>query len=193
VGKGTGLPLTEDDVLYWNWSPAGGYGDPLTRDPDRVAADVAGGGVTVEGAQRIYGVVLRSGSPDLAATQALRHRRLLERLHQAGSERTQLLPSRAVPDGVQTIADVYVVDRARDRIECHRCGTPLCTLGESPKDGMAMVERPVQSLTPGAPDPRTFVDDDVVWRDFLCPGCGVRLATEVAYPGAPAFRELELR
>jgi hypothetical protein len=47
-------------------------------------------------------------------------------------------------------------------------------------------------LTPGAPDPRTFVDDDVVWRDLLCPGCGTRLATEVAYPGAPLFDELRL-
>jgi N-methylhydantoinase B len=193
VGKGTGLLLTQDDVLYWNWSPAGGYGDPFTRDPDRVAADVAGGGVNPEGAERIYGVVLRGGEADHAATEALRHRRLLERLHQAGSERTELLAARRVPDGAQTIADVYVVDREADRIECHRCGTALCTLGESPKDGMAVVERPVHSLTPGAPDPRTFVDDDVVWRDFLCPGCGVRLAAEVAYPGAPAFRELELR
>ncbi len=30
---------------------------------------------------------------------------------------------------------------------------------------------------------RVFVDDEVVWRDFCCPGCGVRLATEVGLPG----------
>jgi N-methylhydantoinase B len=193
ANKGTGIGLTEDDVLYWNWSPAGGYGDPLTRDPDRVAADVVEGGVTAAGAERVYGVVVRGGRADHDATAAVRHRRLLERLHSAGSERTELLEARPVPDGAQTIADVYVIDRQAGRIECHRCGTALSTLGESPKDGMAVLERPVQSLTSGAPDPRVFVDDDVVWRDFLCPGCGVRLATEVAYPGAPVFRELELR
>jgi acetone carboxylase gamma subunit len=92
----------------------------------------------------------------------------------------------------ETIADVYVIDRARDRIECHRCGTALGAVTDDPKQGMAMAERPVQSLTPGAPDPKRFVDDDVVWRDLLCPGCGVRLATEVAYPGSPTFREIEL-
>jgi len=192
VGKGTGLPLSEDDVLYWNWSPAGGYGDPLTRDPALVETDVAEGGVTVEGARRIYGVIIRDGAVEVAATTALRHRLLLERLHDAGSERAELLPARPVPPGAETIADVYVVDRVADRIECHRCGTALCTLGESPKRGMAVLERPVQTLTPGAPDPRTFVDDDVVWRDLLCPGCGTRLATEVAYPGAPLFDELRL-
>jgi N-methylhydantoinase B len=149
--------------------------------------------VTAAGAERIYAVVLRDGRADHAATAALRHRRLMARLREAGSERAELLPARPVPPGVHTVADVYAVDREADRIECHHCGTALCTLGESPKDGMAVLERPVQSLTPGAPDPRTFVDDDVVWRDFLCPGCGVRLATEVAYPGALPFRELELR
>jgi len=193
VGKGTGLPLTEDDVLYWNWSPAGGFGDPLTRDPARVAADVADGGVTREGAERIYGVVLAGEEVDPEATERLRRERLLERLHRAGSERRELLELRAAPEGSQTIADVYLIDRSADRIACHRCGTHLCRFGESPKEGMAVLERPVESLTPGAPPPARFVDDEVVWRDFLCPGCGVRLATEVAYPGAPAFRELELR
>src|SRR6185437_3974825 len=98
--------------------------------------------------ERIYGVVLRDGEADHEATQALRHGRLLERLHQAGSERAELLAVREVPAGAQTVADVYVVDREADRIECHRCGTALCTLGESPKDGMAVLERPVHSLTP---------------------------------------------
>ena len=41
-------------------------------------------------------------------------------------------------------------------------------------------------------DPAGFVDQEVVWRDFCCPGCGVRLATEVAYPGEAPFQELRL-
>jgi N-methylhydantoinase B len=192
VGKGTGLPVGEDDVLYWNWSPAGGYGDPLTRDPQLVASDVAEGGVTEAGAERIYGVVLRDGEPDEQATAALRERRLLERLREAGAERDSLAPARTVPDDAHTIADVYVINRADDQIECHRCGTRLGAVSDDPKQGMAVVERPLQSLTPGAPDPSVFVDDEVVWRDLLCPGCGVRLATEVAYPGSPLFREIEL-
>lgn len=192
AGKGTGLLLTADDVLYWNWSPAGGFGDPLTRDPSRVAADVAEGGVTPAGAERIYGVVFAEGSVDADATRALRRERLLERLSQAGSQRTELLPARTVSADAETIADVYVIDRPSNSVACHRCGSHLARLGESPKLGMAMLERTVESLTPGAPPPSTFIDDEVIWRDFLCPGCGLRLATEVAYPGAPAFRELEL-
>jgi N-methylhydantoinase B len=58
----------------------GGWGDPFTREPDRVVRDVRDGYVTVEGAARDYGVVV-VGDPvedpehltfDAAATAALR-------------------------------------------------------------------------------------------------------------------------
>jgi N-methylhydantoinase B len=192
AGKGTGLMVGGGDVLYWNWSPAGGFGDPLTRDPALVAADVAEGGVTEEGADRVYGVVLRAGAVDEEHTARLREQRLLRRMREAGAALDSLPPVREVPANAETIADVYVINRADDRLECFRCGTGLGAVTDDPKQGMVVVERPVSSLSPGAPDPHVFVDDDVIWRDLLCPGCGVRLATEVAYPGAPLFREIEL-
>ena len=57
----------------------GGYGDPLSRDPEMVRRDVARGYFTVEDAARDYGVVL-AGEPlavDFAATERFRgtHRR----------------------------------------------------------------------------------------------------------------------
>lgn len=192
AGKGTGLPLDEDVVLYWNWSPAGGYGDPLTRDPERVAADVAAGAVLEATAARVYGVVLRAGEADPEATAERRRTLLLDRLRAAGAPREDLLPLQEPASGTQSVADVYRVDRAAGVVGCHRCGTTLAALGENPKQGMAMLERPLTALGPEAPDPRTLVDDEVLWRDLLCPGCGVRLATETAYPGAPLFPELVL-
>jgi N-methylhydantoinase B len=72
-GKVTGHPVQRDDVVVMRSSGGGGYGDPLQRDPHRVAADVAHGSVTVEAARRWYGVVLdRSGRADLDATHTLR-------------------------------------------------------------------------------------------------------------------------
>jgi N-methylhydantoinase B len=44
-------------------SSGGGFGDPLERDPARVAADMSEGYVTPEAAEAIYGVVLRDGVP----------------------------------------------------------------------------------------------------------------------------------
>ena len=57
---------------------------------------------------------------------------------------------------------------------------------------MASRELPTRSLDPGYPDPARFVDDEVVFREFCCPGCGVRLASETGYPGEAPFHELQL-
>jgi acetone carboxylase gamma subunit len=57
---------------------------------------------------------------------------------------------------------------------------------------MASRELPTRSLDPGYPDPARFVDDEVVFREFCCPGCGVRLASETGYPGEAPFHELRL-
>ncbi len=71
------LLLWPDDVHYMSWQSGGGYGDPLLRDPARVAYDVAEFRVTQESARSIYGVVLSpDGTADLTATEE--HRRGLK-------------------------------------------------------------------------------------------------------------------
>src|SRR5205814_6563443 len=46
------------DVYAVLWSAAGGFGDPLERDPAKVEADVANGDVSEKAAREIYGVIL---------------------------------------------------------------------------------------------------------------------------------------
>ena len=53
-------------------SGGGGYGDPLERDPSRVAQDVAAGLVSARQARDVYGVVLRRGRADLTGTEERR-------------------------------------------------------------------------------------------------------------------------
>jgi N-methylhydantoinase B len=55
-------------------SGGGGFGDPLERDPEAVARDVAEGLVTASRAEACYGVALREGAPDGAATRERRAR-----------------------------------------------------------------------------------------------------------------------
>jgi N-methylhydantoinase B len=71
-GKVSGFPLELGDVLLMESSGGGGFGDPLERDPARVAADVGEGYVTPAAAEAIYGVVLREGEPEPTATTARR-------------------------------------------------------------------------------------------------------------------------
>ncbi|WP_368499137.1 hydantoinase B/oxoprolinase family protein [Herbiconiux sp. A18JL235] len=78
---------TGRSVLRYITNGAGGWGDPLDREPDRVLVDVRDEYVTPEGAARLYGVVVE-GDPrrdpeglslDLDATRALRERMRAER------------------------------------------------------------------------------------------------------------------
>jgi N-methylhydantoinase B len=69
-------PLAKGQAMRHTTAGAGGYGDPLRRDPELVLADVVDGKVTPEGAKRDYGVVVLR-SPwriEAAATAALRNK-----------------------------------------------------------------------------------------------------------------------
>jgi N-methylhydantoinase B len=63
-------PLKEGDVFRLDTPGGGGFGDPLARNPAHVLADVAQGYVSIEAAERDYGVVIdkTGGSLDKAAT-----------------------------------------------------------------------------------------------------------------------------
>ncbi|MFI0845879.1 hydantoinase B/oxoprolinase family protein [Mesorhizobium sp. IMUNJ 23232] len=75
------FPLMGEDALYVRWNGGGGYGDPLDREPERVAADVADGLVGLETARDVYGVVLSSaGVADPDATLAMRDARKSARI-----------------------------------------------------------------------------------------------------------------
>jgi len=71
-GKVGGFPIETGDVVMMESSGGGGFGDPLERDPARVAADLAEGYVTPAAAEREYGVVWRAGRVDEVATRARR-------------------------------------------------------------------------------------------------------------------------
>ena len=79
---------TPDDVWVFAWAGSSGYGDPLQREPERVAEDVAAGRVTAEWAERAYGVVLAvDGAVDQHATATRRLEILTERLEGRGAAR----------------------------------------------------------------------------------------------------------
>lgn len=64
--------LSPGDVHYMCWQSGGGYGDPLLREPAKVAHDVAEFRVTEQSAKDIYGVVLDGFEVDQVATEELR-------------------------------------------------------------------------------------------------------------------------
>jgi N-methylhydantoinase B len=89
-GKISGFPVRGGDVVLLQSSGGGGYGDPLERDPEAVARDVADGYVSAAKAASVYGVVLAGGRADADATARrraeLRAARCRVRLEPAGDD-----------------------------------------------------------------------------------------------------------
>lgn len=72
-GKVSGFPLRHGDIVRYETAGGGGYGEPLERDPARVANDVLLGYITAHMADIRYGVVLKDdGAVDGSATDRRR-------------------------------------------------------------------------------------------------------------------------
>lgn len=73
VSKVTDVRIKRGQRVRLETPGGGGFGDPMTRDPARVARDFQFGYVSGEAARQDYGVALRDdGSVDVSATAALR-------------------------------------------------------------------------------------------------------------------------
>ena len=74
------VPIAAGERIMYDYGGGGGWGNPLDRDPQAVLDDVLDEYVSVEGAERDYGVVLTGSLDDLtiaidrSATEQLRSR-----------------------------------------------------------------------------------------------------------------------
>jgi N-methylhydantoinase B len=71
ASKCDNVKVKAGDLLLFDTWGAGGWGDPLQREPAKVLADVRKGLVSIEGARR-YGVVVAGDAVDESATRTLR-------------------------------------------------------------------------------------------------------------------------
>jgi len=174
---------TPDDVWVFGWASAGGYGDPIERDPEAVWRDVVAGRVTREWARRAYGVVIDGEAVDAAATDQLRGKIVQERLANGrpweGDAEGAGAAGPPPPDGRLT---EYV------RIEGGeaKCGDiSLGAANRNYKLGALIRELPITEANPCLRDPSIYTDHDVKFRQVICPETGRLLQTEVCVDNAP--------
>jgi N-methylhydantoinase B len=175
------------DVFLLSWAGAGGYGDPLERDPARVVLDIRRGNVTREWAREAYGVVLDHNlHVDTEATGRLRAKLRKVRIARASKrERRKIDPTRALH-----IAEGLLLSQGV--IACSKCAHEICAATENYKLHCAMTEQPITAVNPYILDPKTYVDDDMVFRSYACPSCGLLIQTEMARPTDPPLWDIQL-
>lgn len=171
------VDLRPQDIQFVRFMGGGGYGDPLDRDPDRVARDVSNGLVSSRAANEIYGVVLNGAGIDADATAAqrleLRGARIGATLEPAASERADVAAS-GRPLGE------YLQLSAGGATQCTWCARELAPAGEPWKRHVRTLRSP---LTKAGENRST--DEDFALLEHCCPGCGTLLDTEVVWRDDP--------
>ena len=84
------------------------------------------------------------------------------------------------------------VDADAETVVCRRCDETLCDADENYKLHALCERLPVEEAGPLVNDPAEYVDDDLEFRKFYCPGCATQLATELVETDLEPVHEAEL-
>lgn len=167
----------------------GGYGDPLRREPASVEQDVRRGLVSAESAKSIYGVILESGVVNEVATKALRSDMYAERLRQ-GRSAGKVLDKKAIGGEVlHPVGDTVeaALVKGKPILRCTECNHQLSDYDGDFKHGTLVRELPI---TAASPINSFGLVDDVLLREFICPGCGTSVAMDVQIKGEEILDEV---
>jgi N-methylhydantoinase B len=186
-----GIALAPGETFHFANASGSGLGDPLERDPARVAADVSAGYVSRDAAARVYGVVLDpAGVVDAGATAGSR-----DAIRGARRARAAFGPRPADPPraarAVARLSDGVDVVRVAGALvaRCAACGAGLAVAPASWRAGAGHAETVLGTpeyaeRTAGAAPFRA--GGPVVLHEWLCPGCVRLLDTAVLLSGTPA-------
>jgi len=177
-------PIAGGDVWYHSWQAGGGYGDPLRREPARVADDVGRGVVSPQAAGSIYGVALRTdGSVDPSGTETLRSELRKTRLAQSRPPRVGDAVMRFSGRGTAHFGATLDLHLDEGAIRCTHCASTIGKPGDDMLPGLREWEAPLD-----AAGPVRGTDYDrgrFSLRHVLCPSCGSALDVHLSFEGAP--------
>jgi N-methylhydantoinase B len=174
--KLTHLVLGRDDVFVTTSGGGGGLGDPLLRDREKIAVDLAAGYITAEHARQMYGVVLdAAGVVDDAASDLAREEIRRQRI--GGAPTAELRAPASV--GVSVVLD-------SDGWTCGSCSATLSGVDSNWREGnVALVETPITERY-AALEMNVrgrFEAPDVIVREYACHACAASLAVDVVADG----------
>ena len=78
-------------------------------------------------------------------------------------------------------------------IACKDCGHFICTVDANYKLGAARIDGSLMEIDPDLfPDPANEFDVPIVYRQYLCPNCGVLLENELVRADEPPIWDVRL-
>ena len=186
-----GLGVTDigpTDIQYIRYDGAGGYGDPLDRDPELVLKDVLWGLVSEAAARDVYGVCMDTagGQVDAEATDARRTDLRQERLGGHTPKRETHIRHQ-IASTPYRIAEYLQVERSNGRaaIQCTWCGEHICSADHHWKDHAVM-----RRSSPAQAGPLRVDSARFFLLEFFCPGCATALDVDIVHADDPPLIDL---
>ncbi|MBV8535268.1 MAG: hydantoinase B/oxoprolinase family protein [Alphaproteobacteria bacterium] len=165
------MTMTNRDVFAVSWQGGGGWGDPLERDPDAVARDVAAGAVSADAARKIYGVALKGTGVDTKATDKQRQKMRQQRIGKfakSPAKFTQAAPFAALSDSL------FLVRGKRGTHVVTKAGYILATGHTRWRRGAIAA-----TLTKAPAQHRITLHERLAMTAYYCPASGTLLAVDV--------------
>jgi N-methylhydantoinase B len=183
----TNLPVGASDVFRTYGAGGSGLGDPLFREPWRVAEDLENEVITADVAPSVYGVVIGpDGTVDEPATVVRRHEIRAERL---GAE-----PS-LEPTPMEEYRSPLRVDDGDGSAGfcCNHCGTLIGPVSENWKLNASSRSWPlVERARELGTKVRPTVGLQLLLWEFYCPSCGTLLEVSVFEDGEQPVHDIRL-
>jgi N-methylhydantoinase B len=173
------IPMTPADLFEVSWQGGGGFGDPLLRDPEAVAAEVAAGLISAAAAHVIYGVILAERAVAHHSTTAERARIRSQRLGYPAGEPAE------DPGGLPLGPALRLLRRGGSTEVCTIGGAVLCTGSTRWRAGA--VARRID------PEPHGItLHEELAMTAWYCPRSGTLLAVDVHHRDEEPFDDLDL-
>ena len=188
------VAVPESSLMSDFTASGGGFGDPLEREPERVARDVRIRAVSKETAERIYGVVLGPGVPSVDAEATAEKRRQIRAERLAAG--TLLAPPGVADQGrnwrsllrMHEYLEVVSDDAGARAVRCVSCGYLFCSPRENYKKHSVRLAAGPEELS----GTRLPSGEDYLGRFhlYVCPGCATLLQVDVYCPALGGEEDL---
>jgi acetone carboxylase gamma subunit len=99
----------------------------------------------------------------------------------------------SVTVGNRRIGHSLVLEAGSRQLQCAECQHGLGPANENFRLQCRLVERPVTSMDGAYRMQSSQIADRMVFREFLCPSCGLRLDTEIARKGDAILADLRIQ
>jgi N-methylhydantoinase B len=185
------IDFTQNDFYECGPSAGAGWGDPIDREPERVAADVRDNAVSAAMAREVYGVVLgKDGGVDAKATTARRGAIRKERLAWKAEKTASNLPADTAKAETMALAgDGATVARVNGGLwfRCN-CGHCIAPASENWK-----LYAKSHSTTAAELGPRISLHKELEVRRYACPSCARLHDVEVKLAADAPLFDTEIR